>query len=90
MNLDELSDEEFGELLESKRICSRCGKEQETGYFPMTTCRGITIIRKWCNECCKAYYREYGKKKYAARKQPNPSMEDRNASSVPVPTTRPN
>lgn len=40
------------------RRCTKCKQEKDVrDNFKVTTARGREVVRSWCNDCMKDYYR---------------------------------
>lgn len=61
---------EPGNALDSNepKKCCNCKRTFPRGDFPIGKAHGRIVVRSWCAECLKLYYRDY-KRRIAARKR---------------------
>ncbi len=43
------------------RRCTKCLYDKDDGQFKRTTAHGKPVIRSWCADCLRDYYKEYAK-----------------------------
>ena len=55
--VDEMAPEQLEVFLETPKICRKCRRDLKVKDFPMTSAYGKRVVRSWCNECMRAYYR---------------------------------
>ena len=65
--LETMTDAAFFAWQLRPKTCSKCRYPLTNGDFSLTTIRGRTIQRTWCDSCMQSYYREYARRKAAKK-----------------------